>query len=92
MLLYRIKKTPLSYGVPKFLKPQRLPFFHYNGCTLSPFSRRLYANNFYATFFPLTPPKSINEKRRTNRRTEAEWPSRRTETINKLNRNGRLEE
>ena len=43
------RKKTLSYGVPMFY---RLPFL-----------RRLYAHNFYASFFRLILPKSINERR-----------------------------
>ena len=71
MFLYRFLKKLVIRRTNVFKNVTVYRFFHRNRCTLSPFLRFLYSHNFYATFFPLTPPKSINEKSRTKRRTRA---------------------
>ena len=106
MFPYHLKKTrcPTAYQLLK--NRNRLPFFHRNGCTLSPFLR----SQFLRVIFHLTPSmrraelidglernwrekkRLIDEKSINNRRTEAERVTRRAETIDGLKQNGRLEQ
>ena len=70
-----LKKNPLSYGVPTFKK--KVTVYHFYGV----YTLTVYTLTIFTRHLSLTPPKSTNEKSRSNRRTRAKLARR--EAINR---------